>query len=218
MRDFTSQLQCLESTSLVSCFHFFWSTGRCQVGERHKGLQSDTTAPNNSLRMCYQWNEGPQIVHQPIPIQRLHLGVAYLACIYANLHSHSECFLAHRMVKNDQYTAGISQLIWRKKSKETDFWDKSLTLKSTGWMESEPYFLVGWIGLLRTASYYTILAVCCILMQWFHNKIPPIPHNIQHHSHSPTTALAKPGSQMAESCNLLLGESWDAKTFFFGIN
>ena len=64
--------------------------------------------------MCYQWNEGPQIVHQPIPIQRLHLGVAYLACIYANLHSHSESFLAHRMVKNDQYTAGISQLIWKK--------------------------------------------------------------------------------------------------------
>ena len=83
------------------------------------------------------------------------------------LHSHSECFLAHRMVKNDQYTVKRQAYLSlsEKKSKETDFWDKSLTLKSTGWMESEPYFLVGWIGLLRTASYYTILAVCCILMQ-----------------------------------------------------
>ena len=104
-----------------------------------------------------------KIVHQPIPIQRLHLGVAYLACIYANLHSHSECFLAHRMVKNDQYTV-IRQPYLGLSAKKLNPKKRISGTAQAGWRVNHIFSWMDRIGrkckhLLQTASYYTILAV-----------------------------------------------------------
>ena len=129
------------------------------------------------------------------------------------LHSHSECFLAHRMVKNDQYTVirqaylGLSEKNWIQRN---GFLGQISHLRKHR-LDGEWTIFFSWMDRI-VANRLLLYNTGSVLH--FNAMIPQQntshPHNIQPHSHSPTTALAKPGSQMAESCNLLLGE---AKTF-----